>query len=58
MGQEHFFSWKKGHSESQKKLAKEDCALQGVQFENYQKCKAIALKKGIFDLVLVEPKCV
>ena len=53
-----FFRGKKVTVKVKKSLAKEDCALQGVQFENFQKCKAIALKRGIFDLVLVEPKCV
>ena len=49
MGQEHFFfRGKKVTVKVKKSLAKEDCALQGVQFENYQKCKSYSTEMGHF----------
>ena len=43
-----FFVEKRSQWKSKKSLAKEDCALQGVQFENYQKCKSYSTEMGHF----------
>ena len=51
-----FFRGKKVTVKVKKSLAKEDCALQGVQFENYHKCKSYSTEMGHFWPSVVRAK--